>query len=80
MGKSQFIKNDEIHLNHSSTHENVEFVFSVNKSFGDIIITMILDQEKGKRHIEVEHEIMDCAIPHLIKWLQEKQTKFGFRG
>ena len=74
MSKSQFIKNDKVHLGHSSTHEDVKFVFSVDKSFGDIVITMILDSKDDKRHIEVTHQIMDCAIPDLIKWLQEKQN------
>ena len=74
MGKPKFITNDEVHLSHSSTHEDVEFVFSVDKSFGDIVITMILDNKDDKRHIEVTHQIASYAVPYLIKWLQEKQN------
>jgi len=74
MSKSQFIKNDKVCLSHSSSREDVEFVFSVDKSFNDITITMILDNKDNRRHIEVEHEIMSCAIPYLIEWLQEKQN------
>ena len=75
MSKSPFIKNNKVYLSHSSSHEGVKFVFSVDKSFGGIIITMILDSKDGKRHIEVTHEIMPGAIPCLIKWLQENSPK-----
>lgn len=71
MSKSQFIKNNKVCLSHRSREEVVKFEFSIGKPFKDITITMILESTDKKRHIEVEHQIMESALPCLIEWLQK---------
>lgn len=67
-------KKDEIHLSHTSRSETVDFIFSADES-NSIKITMVLESKRENRHIEVEHEPMDCLVDKLINWLQEKRRK-----
>ena len=76
MSKNQFVKKGKFESGHTSSGErsNTSFEFSADK---DGTVTILATFDKGKSHIEIKHEMMDCSVKYLIEWLQTQVEKLG---
>ncbi len=80
MSKEQFIKKGKFETGHTTNSglkcggSNTNFKLSANE---DGNVTILATYNEGKSHIEIEHELMDCSVKYLIKWLQAQVEKLG---